>query len=542
MKLWNGWGEENTDYPLPGNAEEYLTDFLGDFQDLPDATRADTIISVPESRLKHKDFISLDPLDRFDHSHGQSLPDWIYMRSGQIPNITDGVTYPRTDQDIKKIFDFARENQVTLIPYGGGTSVVGHVNPPKMDNPVLTVDLSGLNQILKIDKSSQTATIQAGMRGPDIEIELNKRGFTLGHFPQSFEYSTVGGWIASRSCGQQSYYYGRIEDLFRGGYILTPRGDMRLQPFPATAAGPDLRQLILGSEGRFGIVTCADLQIRPIPQFEEFYGIIFKTWDDGVAAVRQIAQNRIQVSMLRLSDANETETTFVLSGRETLVRMATMGLSKLGYGRHMCLLILGVTGDKTATTQARKSAIQICRQHGGIFTSNMIGKAWAKSRFLTPYLRNTLWDAGIALDTLETAVPWSQVSSTKKSIINSITETARIRQLRLLVFGHLSHVYQTGASIYITYLFRRSPIPGENLEHWRAVKKAASQAILDQNGTISHQHGVGSDHADYLGNEIGELGINFLTDAVKYFDPNGLMNSRALINTQGPKSPDITDL
>ena len=541
MKLWNGWGEEHTDYPIPEIAEEFLTERLGNFQDLPDAAKSDSINSVPESRLKPADFISTDPMDRFDHSHGQSLPDWIFMRSGQIPHITDGVTYPRSDQDIKKIFDFSRENRVTLIPYGGGTSVVGHVNPPGAENPVLTVDLSSFNQILEIDKISRTATIQAGMRGPDIEAELNKSGFTLGHFPQSFEYSTVGGWIASRSCGQQSYYYGRIEDLFRGGNILTPQGEIRLPAFPATAAGPDLRHLFLGSEGRFGIVTRAELQIRPIPQFERFFGIIFRNWEDGVAAVRQIAQNSIQVSMLRLSDALETETTLILSGRERLVRMATMGLSKLGYGRQMCLLILGVTGDKTAATRARKSAVQICRQHGGIFTGNMIGKAWQKNRFLTPYLRNTLWEAGYALDTLETAVPWSHVCQAKNSIIDSITESATNRQLRLLVFGHLSHVYRTGASIYITYLFRRSPIPDENFEHWRAVKKAASRAIIDQNGTISHQHGIGTDHADYLGNEIGEIGIKFLEEAVEYFDPDGLMNSRVLINTQGRKSPDNDD-
>ena len=334
--------------------------------------------------------------------------------------------------------------------------------------------------------------------------------------------------------------YGRIEDLFRGGQMISPVGKIDLPPFPASAAGPDLRHAMLGSEGRFGVLSRATVKVTPIPEFEGFFGVFFKRWEDGIAAVRGIAQKRVQVSMLRLSDTVETQTTLILSGKERLIRLASFGLEAVGYRGQRCLLIFGVTGDDRTTSQARKSAIGICRQHGGLYTGGYIGKSWAKSRFISPYLRNSLWDAGYALDTLETAVSWEDVSSTRQGIIAAITQIGRQRDLPILVFGHLSHIYQTGASIYITYLFRRSRFPQDNLSHWKAIKGAASQAILEHGGTISHQHGVGSDHADYLPNEKGTLGMNFLREAGRFFDPDGIMNPAVLLNpTQ--RIPEISE-
>ena len=540
MKRWNGWGDEITGYPIPITAKDYLTDRLGDYQDLADATLSDITNSIPVSKLRDVDFISTDPIERIRHSCGQSLPDWIHLHSGSIPRITDGVVFPVSDEDIQMMINFAKENQIILIPYGGGTSVVGHINPPLTDAPVLTIDLSRLNHLVDIDETSQLATFQAGVRGPEIESGLNKNGYTLGHFPQSFEYSTLGGWIASRSCGQQSFYYGRIEDLFRGGHIITPVGSIDLLPFPASAAGPDLRQLFLGSEGRLGIVSSASVQIKKLPEFEGFYGVFFRNWEDGMNAVREITQKGIRVSMLRLSDALETETHLILSGKETLHRLASFGLDTLGFRAQRCLLILGVTGEYKSAHHARKSAIRLCRKFGGLYTGNFIGKSWQKNRFLAPYLRNALWDAGYALDTLETAVPWKKVSGAKQAIINIITQIGINHELPILVFGHLSHIYQSGASIYITYLFRRSPDPEENLEHWMSIKDAASQAIIDQGCTISHQHGIGADHRKYLPNEKGALGINFLQDASNFFDPDQILNPQVMINSMNPVRP-ITD-
>lgn len=523
MKRWNGWGEQSTDHFLPEPAARYLEAKVGAGLSLPDASLEDTLAKVPPSRLAPHPLISFEPEDRLRHARGQSLPDWAALRSGRIGVFPDGVAYPLQDAEVRQVLDYARLSGACLIPYGGGTSVVGHINPLPGDAPVLTVDLSHMNRLESIDETSRLASFEAGARGPEVEAELNKRGYTLGHFPQSFEFSTLGGWIATRSSGQQSYYYGRIEDLFAGGHVETPAGPLDLLPVPASAAGPDLRQILLGSEGRLGLITRAVVRVRPLPKVEGFYGVFFRDWESGVAAVRQIAQAGIQVSMMRFSDSQETETTLALSGKERLVAWADRGLGSLHYGPERCLLIFAVTGDQRSTGFARKETLAIARRSGGLFTGTLIGRLWEKSRFLTPYLRNNLWEAGYALDTLETALPWSGVVETAAEIKASL-RSVPLTIPGLLVFAHLSHVYPDGASIYVTYLYRRSADPDETLHNWQELKRRASETILRRGGTISHQHGVGRDHASYLLAEKGSLGIELLQAACIELDPDGLMN------------------
>lgn len=528
MKRWNGWGDDQIQYPLPDFAKDYLERFIGAGAKHADATLLEVLKSVPESRLGIHPLITFDPEARLRHSCGQSLPDWIAMRSGRIPSFTDGVAYPKSEREIRELIDFAYKQKWIIIPFGGGTSVVRHINPPIGEIPVLTIALSNMNQLENLDETSYLATFQAGVRGPDLEKQLRKFGYTLGHFPQSFEYSTLGGWIATRSSGQQSYYYGRIEDLFKGGHMESPQGPLAILPFPASAAGPDLRHLYLGSEGRLGIITQAIVAIHPFPEFERFYGSFFHEWDHGLSAVQEIAQHKSNLSMLRLSDPQESETTLILSGNRNTFRWADFGLKSLGFRQGRSLLILGITGTRDKVMQSRKLAFKIIRKHGGFNTGTFIGKAWEKSRFLTPYLRNSLWESGYALDTLETALPWEKVQSAKESIIAAIIDAANNHNERILVFGHLSHIYRTGASIYITFIFRRFADPDENLNLWRKIKLAASLAIINSGGTISHQHGIGRDHAPYLEYEKGQLGLELMENMGKFFDPQGLMNPGVL--------------
>jgi alkyldihydroxyacetonephosphate synthase len=529
MKRWNGWGVEETNYPLPDIAARHLRGVLGEGDQSPDATINQVITTVPASRLWDNPWTTTDPQTRLRHARGQSLPDWIAMRSGQINYFPDGVAYPASEKEIREIFEFARETEIHLIPYGGGTSVLGHINPIPKERPILTVNLSRMNQLLDLDEISQLATFGAGIPGPDIEATLKKHGYTLGHFPQSFELSTLGGWIATRSSGQQSYHYGRIEDLFAGGHVETPLGSLDLLPHPASAAGPDLRQFILGSEGRMGIITRSTVRIRPLPEREHFYGVFFRNWESGMEAVRKVAQEGCPLSMMRLSDPIETETTLILSGREGLVNIAGRVLNILGFGQERCLLIFAVTGDHRGVSRSRSQATSIFRAHGGLPAISMIGEMWRKSRFLSPYLRNTLWDAGYAIDTLETAVPWSAVPTLHRKIIDSMHQAATSIQQPLLVFAHLSHIYHDGASIYVTFLFPRHPSPEELLQRWRRLKDAASQVIVEANGTISHQHGVGLDHAAYLKAEKGPIGIDTLTAVCRSLDPEGLLNPGKLL-------------
>lgn len=526
---WNGWGDSTTYYALPEAALIYLKQFLGHLSTWPDASLDKVYTQVPSSRLTKFSQIDTSVETRVRHARGQSLPDWLSLRSGMISTFPDGVAFPQHPEEITNLLKLAITQNWKVIPYGGGTSVVGHINPPTSETPVLTISMAKLNRLLNIDLESHLAVFEAGVRGPKLEDQLASYGFTLGHYPQSFEYSTLGGWIATRSSGQQSFYYGRIEDIFAGGSVITPLGTLQMHPVPASAAGPDIRQLVLGSEGRLGIITQAIVRIRPMPEAEGFFGVFFPDWSTGINAVREIAQSDLSVSMLRLSNSIETETTLILSGKGKLIDYANQGLRILGYSDSRCLLIFGLTGTRNMVSRTRRDVEAICRQHKGLPTGSYIGKIWSKNRFRTPYLRNSLWDTGIAIDTLETAVPWSQVKSSADSIQASIHKAAEELGEKVLVFAHLSHIYSDGASIYITYLFRRKQNPEETLELWNAMKKLASEEILAHRGTISHQHGVGVDHAKYIPIEKGQVGTRLLSAVLRELDPKKVLNPESLL-------------
>jgi len=523
MKRWNGWGNVNTDYPVPVSAQAYLANLFGSLDPQPDAAYETVLKSLPTSRLPAQPLVDISAEARLTHARGQSLPDWVALRSGRIPVFPDGVAYPQTEEDVRTLIAYAQEAGAKVIPYGGGTSVAGHINPLKSDTPVLTLSLERMTRLLNLDEFGRTATFEAGVTGPELELSLAKHGYTLGHYPQSHEYSTLGGWIATRSSGQQSYKYGRIEQLFAGGRMETPRGLIELPHFPASAAGPEIKEMILGSEGRMGVITQAKVKVRRVPEAEEFYGVFFPSWEQGAQAVRQIAQEEIPVSMLRLSNAQETETTLILSGK-AWVGAADKGLRLIGYGGTRCLLVFGVTGSALHVRRTRAQASSICRRHGGLFVGTVVGRTWEKSRFYSPYLRNTLWERGVAIDTLETALPWPNVMAASAAIPASIVEAARKSGEEVLAFAHLSHVYRDGASIYTTFLFRRPADPDGLLALWAGMKRSASLTIQQHGGTITHQHGVGTDHAPYLPAEKGALGMDALRVVCMSFDPDGLMN------------------
>ncbi|MCO5182607.1 MAG: FAD-binding oxidoreductase [Anaerolineae bacterium] len=524
MKRWNGWGDSNRDYHLPTSAESYLKALIGPGKPRPDAHLKDVVASVPDSRLPQHPLISADPLVRLAHARGQSLPDWVALRSGQIDVFPDAVAFPTTDEQVRQLLAFCRETGAKLIPYGGGTSVVGHINPLPGARPVLTVDMSRMNRLIDLDETSHLAAFEAGVSGPELEIQLKAHGYTLGHFPQSFEYSTLGGWIATRSSGQQSFHFGRIEDHFAGGHVETPLGPLDLPPFPASAAGPDLRQMVLGSEGRLGLITRATVRIRPIAAEESFHAVVFRDWQSGINAVRAVVQAGVAVSMLRLSDPVETDTNLRLSGKDRLVGLATRALSAFGYRDSRSMLILGVTGDKHSNELARKQVNSLIKAHGGLLIGKTIGDLWRKNRFTTPYLRNTLWEMGYAIDTFETALSWNKVPDAAAAMTAAARDGLQDDGERIHAFTHLSHVYRDGASVYTTYVFRRGASPDETLTRWHKLKRATSGVVVAHGGTISHQHGVGVDHAPYLSAEKGELGIAMLKNSFNYFDPDNMLN------------------
>ncbi|NPV66056.1 MAG: FAD-binding oxidoreductase [Anaerolineae bacterium] len=529
MRRWNGWGDDTQDYPLPEGAAHFLEEALGPATPPVDAALEDVLATAPPSRLPPHPLIVTDAETRLRHTRGQSFPDWVALRSGRIGPLPDGVAFPTAGEEVRELLRYARDAGARVIPYGGGTSVVGHINPLPGDAPVLTISLARMNHLESLDEASGLARFGAGVTGPDLEAQLRARGFTLGHYPQSFEFSTLGGWIATRSSGQQSLGYGRIERLFSGGVVETPTGTLVLPDFPASAAGPDLREIVLGSEGRLGVITQASVRASRLPQVEAFHGVFLPDWERGREAVRAIAGAGLPLSMLRLSTPGETITTLALAGHDRLIGALERMLALRGVKDEKCMLIIAVTGWEKVARTALREALGLCKEHGGIHVGQTFGKQWHKSRFRTPYLRNTLWERGYGVDTLETAAPWERIPALVTAIESALHSALADVDERVHVFTHLSHVYPHGSSVYTTYIFRLAADPEENLRRWRALKGRASEAIVAGGGTISHQHGVGVDHAPYLAAEKGALGLGAIRALCAYFDPDGLLNPGKLI-------------
>lgn len=535
MMRWNGWGHPQIELPLTPAAVTFLARVLGPGQPPRDATLADVVARVPASRLPAHPLVTTDAAERVRHASGQSLPDWVAKRGGAFPAFPDGIAFPQSGAEVRALLDYAREAGVRLIPFGGGTSVVGHVTPRPGAAPLLTVNMGRMSRLLQLDETSQLATFGAGVTGADLEATLRARGYLLGHFPQSFEFSTLGGWVVTRSSGQQSLRYGRIEQLFAGGRVETPLGTLDLPTFPASAAGPDLRQIVLGSEGRLGIVTEATVRLAPLPAVEQFRAIAFPDFAAGMAAAREMAQARLPLSMLRLSNAVETETTLLMAGHQRAVSLLDHYLRWRGAGAERCLLLLGATGSRPLVAAATRAALAIARAHGGIHLSTPLGRQWQKQRFRNPYLRNTLWAHGYAVDTVETATPWHNVAPLMTAVEGALREALAAEGERVHPFSHLSHLYPDGSSIYTTFLFRLGATPEATLHRWQRLKGAVSAATVAGGGTISHQHGVGTDHAPYLPAEKGEIGMATLRALVCQFDPTGMMNPGTLLADAQPE-------
>ncbi len=530
MRRWNGWGDERTQVELPPVGRSFLAERIGEGRPLPDATLEAALARVPASRLPAHPLVSQSAVDRLRHARGQSLPDWLAMRSGDFGRFPDGVAYPLDTEQVAELLRYAADADAIVIPYGGGTSVVGHINPPATERPVLTVDMGRMNQLLDLDRESQIATFGAGTPGPQVEAQLRPHGYTLGHFPQSFELSTLGGWIASRSSGQQSLRYGRIEQLFAGGRLETLAGPLELPTFPASSAGPDLRELILGSEGRLGILTEVKMRVTPLPEHESFHAVFFPDWPRAQTAARQLVQDRVQLSMIRLSNAAETETQLKLAGHARAVALLERYLSWRGAAEGKCMMLVGVTGSHNQSRAALTEFKRIARAHGGTYAGTYLGRKWAEKRFSMPYLREGLWKLGYAVDTLETATDWDNVSPLLDKIEANLRNGLQQEGEQVHVFTHLSHLYPQGASIYTTYVFQLGADYAGSLARWEKLKHSTSELIVRNRGTISHQHGVGKDHAPFLAIEKGPLAIETLRALGRHFDPQQRLNPGTLFD------------
>ncbi len=543
MRRWNGWGDESIHATIDEGARGFLEQALGLGAPPQDASLAAALAQLPASRLDTAQLLDapvplhIEPEARLRASFGQSLGDWLRLRFGRIGPVCDAVAYPDTGEQVRLLLDWARQQQLVVIPVGGATSVVGHLTPPACRQPVLALCLQRLRRLLSLDASSQLARFEAGVLGPDLEAQLRAQGWMLGHYPQSFEYASLGGWIATRSSGQQSARYGRIEALFAGGRVELPEGTLEIPTVPASAAGPDLREWVLGSEGRLGVITEASVRISRVAQREDFVAWFLPSWEQGQAAVRELAQARLGLSMMRLANATETLTTLKLAGHAGAIAWLERYLGLRGCGEGKVMLMLGFTGSAAQVRAMQALARPLLRAQGGVSTGTLLGRKWAAKRFRGVYLRNALWEAGYAVDTMETACDWPRVTAMMQAMEHAGRSALAGHGERCHAYTHLSHVYPQGSSVYSTFVFRIGSDFDSAFARWQSLKTAVSEAIVREGGTISHQHGVGKDHAAFLGAEKGPAGLRLIDGLIREADPQGLLDSGNLRPSKAAPQP-----
>ncbi|MGH6871607.1 MAG: FAD-binding oxidoreductase [Rhizomicrobium sp.] len=546
---WNGWGAAGFKNPVASREEvwTWLAGELGMPSLLATPARPLEEIALPASALPvdirarfvaiiGEDRVRDDTFERAFHALGRSYHDLLRLRAGDLSSAPDVVLYPRGGEEVLAVLACASDAGIAIVPYGGGTSVVGGVTGARGPfKAVATLDLSGMKQVGAIDTESMTATAEAGIYGPALEKALHAAKLTLGHYPQSFEFSTLGGWIAHRGAGQQSARYGRPQDWLVSVKLATPRGLLTTESFPASAAGPRLTDLAIGSEGVFGIVTEATVRVQPMPVVKDYHAWLFRDFASGTAAIRQAAQERVPAAMLRLSDADETRfyQAFAAIGRRggIVARLTKAYLKARKIGDGAAILVAGFEGTQDDVTASAKRFGAIAKQLGAIWAGGKPGTRWYDGRFHGPYLRDPMMDRGVGVDTLETATRWSNIgalyTAVRGAIEKAIADSAPRPGARGIVMCHISHAYRDGASLYFTFIFPRV-LDGE-IAQWRAIKTAASDAIAAHGGTISHHHGVGEDHLPWIAREKGDLGIDVLRAVKHALDPEGILNPGKLI-------------
>lgn len=531
-KRVDGWGFDDVDFPAPAPLLKLLAERLGETSPLcrSDLTRYRAPRPLPLPDLIAE--TSTEDLDRLRHSRGRGLTDLVRLRTGTVPAVPDAVVRPASEVEVEAVLQASAAAGLRVIPWGGGTSVTGGVNIVPGDAPVVSLDLERLAGLWELDALSGLATFGAGTTGPELESALGQHRLTLGHFPQSFELSTLGGWIVTRASGQESLGYGGIERLVAGLALVAPAGRLQLPSFPSSATGPDLRQLVLGSEGRLGVVTRAAVRVRPRPERLVVTGALVPSWEVGLDAARQIVQRRVPLDLLRLSDAAETEVTLALGLRKDrpLSRVLRRVLSFRGVTEQSCLVLVGAAGDELEVDGALGEASEILRGRNAVSLGASPGRRWASDRFRHPYLRDSLLDAGYATDTLETAAPWSRLADLSRAVGVTIEQALAENDERVLVLCHVSHLYQDGASLYFTFFFRCPRDPDEATSRWAAIKRRATEAIVSGGGTLSHHHGVGSWHAPWYPREVGADGSRIVERAAAVLDPGGILNPHVLLD------------
>lgn len=525
-----GWGEPGAGPSLPDHAAGFLREELGIDGSVVSAPVALEAVRLRPTALdaglrrRLEDVVGAahvrdDPAVRVLRCRGKSYLDLLAQRAGDCEDAPDAVVAPGDAREVQAVLYRCAEAGVAVVPFGGGTSVVGGLEPDRAGfDALISLDLGRLDRLVALDERSLTAMLEPGMRLPEADHALAARGLTLGHLPQSYEWASVGGCVATRSAGQSSSGRGRIEDNVVSVRCATPVGELATLDAPASAAGPSLRELVVGSEGTLGVITRVALRVFPLPSARRYEGWFFRSFAEGADALRALAQQGAAPDVARLSDEAETRLSLALAGTGGLKARAGGALLRArGYAAG-CLLVAGWEGSAEAVARRRAPAARLLRGAGGMAVGRAPGEAWRAARFAAPHLRDDLLDRGVLVETLETATRWSNLEALHRTVAGALRDALE----RPLVVCHVSHLYATGASLYFTVLARQDP--GDPAGQWRRAKAAAGDAIVAAGGTITHHHAVGRDHTPWLGAELGGLGLELLRAVRERCDPAGVMN------------------
>jgi len=526
-RRWNAWGFEGESFPVPEAARAWLTGRVGPGEPLPAVAEADVEVPPAQPLAAMPIATVTDRAVRLRHACGHSFPDLVALRTGTGIAFPDAVSFPESTTEVAELLRAASAAAVAVVPRGGGTSVVGGVSVVPRSRPTVVLSLARLGGLVALDAGSRLATFRAGTLGPEVEAALGPHGLRLGHEPQSFELSTVGGWVATRSAGQRSTGIGKIEELVAGVELATPAGVWRLAALPGSAAGPELRRLVMGSEGRLGVITEATLRVRAVAECEDGLAVLLPGWAAGQEVCRRILQDGVPVEVLRLSDPEETSFAMTLASLSPLAARASRVLFGLRRYRQGCLLLAGWTGSAQEVALAEQTAARLWRAAGGVALGRAGWRRWRADRFRHPYLRDTLLSAGWGVDTLETAAPWSRLEAVYGDVREGLRRAGEGLGFRVAVGCHLSHAYRDGASLYFTFFWPLAR--GRERNQWRALKQAATEALLSAGGTLSHHHGVGRLHVAYLEREVGRSGAAALAALARALDPGGVLNPGVLL-------------
>ena len=529
-----GWGEAGSGPSLPDHAGAFLK-ALGVSGEVvaPPVALEDVQLSEPAlgralaaklAGIVGEEAVRSDRSARVLRCAGKSYLDLLAQRAGACTDAPDAVVAPASHEQVLAVLRACNEDDVAVVPFGGGTSVVGGVAPlRKGRRALISLDLGRMDALVSLDERSQTAVIEPGLRLPEADRILGARGYTLGHFPQSYEWATVGGCVATRSAGQASTGFGRIDANVVGIRCATPLGELSTHAVPASAAGPELRELLAGSEGVLGVLTRVALRVHPVAATRRYEGFFVKDFGEGWDALRRLKQSGAAPDVARLSDEEETRISLALAGRHGAKAMlGNAVLSARGFASG-CLVICGWEGSAASVARRRAEAVRILRSAGAMAIGRGAGEKWLAHRYAGPHLRDDLLDRGVLVETLETAASWSSLDT----VYRAVGDALRGALPGALVGCHVSHLYATGASLYFTVIGAQDR--DDPVAQWRVAKDAASRAMVGAGATITHHHAVGADHAPYLGDEIGSMGVALLRAVKDRVDPAGIMNPGKLI-------------